>query len=94
VLVEVIIPLALRKNYTWSVPPALEQSIVPGIRVEVSLGKTKHYAGIVKRIILEKPEGLNPKDIIHFLVGMDGFLLHVHRRGSDAGSGSCQPKTE
>jgi len=67
VLVEVIIPLALRKNYTWSVPAALEQSIVPGIRVEVSLGKTKHYAGIVKKIILEKPEGFNPKDIIQVL---------------------------
>lgn len=66
-LVEVIIPLALRKNYTWSVPPALEQSIVPGIRVEVSLGKTKHYAGIVKKIIQEKPEGFNPKDIIQVL---------------------------
>lgn len=66
-LVEVIIPLALRKNYTWSVPAALERSIVPGIRVEVTLGKSKHYAGIVKRTIQEIPEGFIPKDIVQVL---------------------------
>lgn len=66
-LVEVIIPLALRKNYTWSVPSRLEEKIVPGIRVEVMLGKTKHYAGIVKKLVTQKPEGFAPKDILQVL---------------------------
>jgi len=67
VLVEVIIPLALRKNYTWSVPVALEKTIVPGIRVEVTLGKSKHYAGIVKRILSDEQKEYTPKDIVQVL---------------------------
>ena len=39
---EVIIPLSLPKNYTWSVPFEMQASIKPGIRVEVILGKHKN----------------------------------------------------
>ena len=46
--VEVIIPLALPKNYTWKVPEQFQDSIAPGIRVEVALRKNKRYAGIRK----------------------------------------------
>lgn len=67
VLVEVIIPLALRKNYTWSVPVDLADKIMPGMRVEVMLGKTKHYAGIVKKIVPATPDNFTPKDIIQVL---------------------------
>ncbi|HEY8735139.1 MAG TPA: hypothetical protein VIL90_11275, partial [Puia sp.] len=52
---EVIIPLALPKNYTWLVPDNLLEGLLPGCRVEVSL-KTKKYGGIVKRLLTEKPE--------------------------------------
>ena len=47
---EIIIPLALPKNYTWSVPAHLQETVKPGCRVEVNLGKNKKYAGIVKRL--------------------------------------------
>ncbi len=65
--VEVIIPLALPKNYTWAVPEHLQSVIQPGIRVEVVLGRNKRYAGLVKKILPAKPEAFQPKDIINVL---------------------------
>jgi len=64
---EVIIPLALPKNYTWAVPTHLQQLVQPGVRVEVVLGKQKKYAGIVKKIIHQAPERFKPKEIIQVL---------------------------
>lgn len=55
VYAEIIIPSALPKNYTWSVPADLVEFLVPGCRVEVNLGKSKKYAGIVKRLHSNKP---------------------------------------
>lgn len=74
--VEVIIPLALPKNYTWSVPAHLQPAIVPGMRVEVTLGRNKRYAGIVKRIVPE-PEAFKPKEIINLLDTEP--LVHAHQ---------------
>lgn len=65
--VEVIIPLALPKNYTWAVPEPLRGAAKPGVRVEVVLGKNKRYAGIIKKILSAKPEGFHPKDILNIL---------------------------
>lgn len=65
--VEVIIPLALPKNYTWAVPEHLREAIQPGIRVEVILGRNKRYAGIVKKILDTLPESFRPKDILNIL---------------------------
>ncbi len=59
---EIIIPLALPKNYTWQVPESFLKGLVPGCRVEVSL-KNKKYAGIVKRLFSEKPEAFDPRPI-------------------------------
>ncbi len=59
---EIIIPLALPRNYTWQVPDSLLETLQPGCRVEVSL-KNKKYAGIIKRFITEKPEAFDPRPI-------------------------------
>lgn len=59
---EVIIPLALPKNYTWSVPEQWQSQIREGCRVEVEL-KNKKYAGVVKRLHQEKPAAFEPKAI-------------------------------
>jgi len=59
---EVIIPLALPKNYTWQVPDHLAAGLQPGCRVEVSL-KNKKYAGIVKKFLADKPEAFDPRPI-------------------------------
>ena len=59
---EIIIPLALPKNYTWFIPDHLMIGLQTGCRVEVSL-KNKKYAGIVKRFIEEKPAAFDPRPI-------------------------------
>ncbi len=64
--IEVIIPLALPKNYTWSVPDRLQEQVQVGVRVEVELRK-KRYAGIVKKISREKPSSFDPKFILNVL---------------------------
>jgi len=53
---DIILPLALEKNYTYGVPIELQGLIEVGQRVEVQLGRRKIYSGIVKRIHTEQPE--------------------------------------
>lgn len=64
---EIIIPLALPKNYTWLIPDHMIETITTGCRVEVNLGKNKKYAGIVKRIHNDKPTSFEAKEIINVL---------------------------
>lgn len=64
---EIIIPLALPKNYTWAIPAEFAEGVMVGMRVEVMLGATKRYAGIIKRLYAEKPAGFNPKPILGIL---------------------------
>src|ERR1700712_911878 len=64
---EVIIPLALPKNYTWSVPESMRELVKPGIRVEVVLGKNKKYAGLIKELHNNAPQGYETKDILNVL---------------------------
>ncbi|CAN5694423.1 primosomal protein N' [soil metagenome] len=66
VYAEVILPLALPTTYTYAVPALLIDKIKKGCRVEVVLGKSKRYAGIVKSITTQVP--LHPtKDILNVL---------------------------
>lgn len=64
---EIIIPSALPKNYTWSVPAHLLDIAKVGCRVEVNLGKSKKYAGIIKSLHEDKPEFFETKDILNVL---------------------------
>ncbi|MFM2138298.1 MAG: primosomal protein [Bacteroidota bacterium] len=64
---EIIIPAALPKNYTWSVPEPLREQVRSGIRVEVNLGRSKRYAGIVKRLLDENPVQVDPKAVLSVL---------------------------
>ncbi len=63
---EVILPLALPKTYTYGVPSNFQDKITIGCRVEVILGKTKRYAGIVKSISKEAP-AYQTKSILNVL---------------------------
>ena len=65
-LAEVIIPVALPQNYTWSVPASMRDQVQIGIRVEVNLGARRRYAGIIKRLHTDKPD-FKPKPIIQVL---------------------------
>ena len=64
---EIIIPIALPKNYTWQIPESLRSEIMVGMRVEVLLGATKRYAGIVKKLNEKAPTGFTPKPILGIL---------------------------
>ncbi len=63
---EVIIPLNLPVNYTWSIPKHLMEIVQIGVRVEVQL-KNKRYSGIVKTIHQNKPEKFLPKEIVNVI---------------------------
>ena len=63
---DVIIPLALPRNYTWSVPEKWLSQVREGCRVEVEL-KNKKYAGIIRRLHNEKPAAFEPKAIGNLL---------------------------
>ncbi len=64
---EIIIPLALPRNYTWQIPPHLLDKVAEGCRVEVVLGQQKKYAGIIKTLHHQKPVAFEPKYILNVL---------------------------
>lgn len=47
---EVILPLAVKSNFTYRVPPGREEEALPGMRVLVVFGKSKLYTGIIRRV--------------------------------------------
>ena len=63
---EVILPLAIPKTYTYSVPKNLLNKIKIGCRAEVVFGKNKKYSGIIKSITHEKPS-YSTKDILNVI---------------------------
>ena len=73
---DVIIPLALPRTYTWSIPDRLKEQAQVGVRVEVELRK-KRYAGIVKRLHTHKPAAFDPKGILNVLDAAP--VLHQHQ---------------
>ncbi len=65
--VEVILPLALPKLYTYSVPNDLGLEVKPGIRVVVQFGKKKLYSAIVYRVHTNAPGAYQTKDILQVI---------------------------
>jgi primosomal protein N' (replication factor Y) (superfamily II helicase) len=63
---EILVPLALPKNYTWKITEQFIAKAQPGCRVEVML-KNKKYAGIVKTLHQQKPAAFEPKEILNVL---------------------------
>jgi len=61
--VEVLLPLAIPKTYTYSVPPYLQEKLKIGCRAEVAFGKNKKYAGIISAISGQAP-AYPTKDIL------------------------------
>ena len=61
--VDVILPLALPKTYTYYVTEEQFLKIKPGFRVTVSFGKEKIYTAIVKQIHDKIPKIYEPKPI-------------------------------
>jgi primosomal protein N' (replication factor Y) len=64
---EVILPLALPKLYTYSIPTDLTNQVSPGVRVVVQFGKKKLYSAIVYRVHENAPEEYQTKDILQVI---------------------------
>ncbi|HNV52017.1 MAG TPA: hypothetical protein PKM28_03960 [Tenuifilaceae bacterium] len=65
--VDVVLPLALPKTYTYSIPSSLAGEIKVGMRVVVSFGKKKLYAALVYRVHQHAPENYQTKDILQLI---------------------------
>ena len=61
--VDVIVPLPIASQYTYSLPPEFEESVKEGCRVVVSFGRKKFYTAIVTKVHDAAPEGYETKDI-------------------------------
>lgn len=64
---EVILPLALPKSYTYSIPSNLAGDVKVGMRVIVSFGKKKLYAAIIYKLHQQAPDKYQTKDIIQLI---------------------------
>jgi primosomal protein N' (replication factor Y) len=65
--VEVILPLAIAKNYTYRVPFQLNDAVAVGKRVVVQFGKSKLYTAIVASIGKQAPEKYEAKYLLDIL---------------------------
>lgn len=65
--VRVIVPVALPKLYTYSVPLHLKDLVQVGVRAEVQFGRSKLYAALIYQIHHKEPEEYTPKPILNVL---------------------------
>ncbi len=65
--VEVILPLAISKNYTYRVPFEMNDAVQIGKRVVVQFGKSKLYTAIIFFISEQPPEKYEAKYLIEIL---------------------------
>src|SRR5664280_135022 len=61
---DIIIPVAVKGRFTYSIPDNLRGSITPGARVLVQLGNRKLYSGIAARLHNEDPGLKNIRPIM------------------------------
>ncbi len=62
--VEVILPIAIPKPYTYYVPEELVADVQFGLRVEVQFGKSKLYTGLVISISDQPPQDYKAKAVL------------------------------
>lgn len=67
VFADVILPLNLPQVLTYGVPVEMQDLLLPGMRVELALGKNKQYSGIVERVHNERPGAYQVKPIRNIL---------------------------
>lgn len=65
--VDVIMPLPIAGQYTYSCPDEMGNRILPGCRVVVPFGRKKFYTGIVTRVHDEAPMAYETKDVSELL---------------------------
>ncbi|QQL50620.1 replication restart helicase PriA [Mucilaginibacter ginkgonis] len=65
--VEVILPLAIAKNYTYRVPFDMNDAVAIGKRAVVQFGKSKMYTAIIVAITEQAPEKYEAKYLMDLL---------------------------
>ena len=60
---DVIIPLPLQDDYTYSIPDEIVESVQVGCRVLVPFGQRKSYIGVVRRLHDNPPTGYKVKPL-------------------------------
>ena len=65
--VDIILPLNMPQALTYGIPHDWDELLLPGMRVEVALGRNKKYAGIILRLHEEAPEAYEVKPILSLL---------------------------
>ncbi len=64
---EVILPLAIAKNYTYRVPYELNDKVATGKRVVVQFGKSKLYTAVVAAVTTQAPGKYEAKYLMDIL---------------------------
>jgi primosomal protein N' (replication factor Y) len=64
---DIILPLAVKGTFTYSIPGELTGNISPGSRVLVQFGNRKLYSGIVYRIHNDTPSSVNIRPVSRIL---------------------------
>ncbi len=64
---DVVLPLALPRLYTYSIPSELSAAAAPGKRVVVQFGKQKMYSALIRNLHHNKPEAYETKPIASVL---------------------------
>lgn len=64
---DIIIPVPIRKEFTYRVPFEMNDTIFPGVRVVVPFGKSKLITGIVTKVHETVPQGYQTRYIEHVL---------------------------
>ena len=62
--VQVVLPLALPKPFTYAVPEEWVAEVAFGKRVEVQFGKSKRYSALIVGLVDEPPDRHRPKPIV------------------------------
>ena len=65
--INVILPIPLEKQFTYSVTPSEAEFLSPGMRVAVPFGKSKIYTGLVSEIHTSAPTNYDAKEIHQIL---------------------------
>lgn len=65
--VDVIVPLPVAGQYTYSVPADLEDKVKAGCRIVVPFGSKKFYTAIVTSVHQNAPETYETKDLVEVL---------------------------
>lgn len=65
--IRVIVPLALRGTFTYTVPEDIVDEVLPGKRVVVPFGPKRLYSAIVYQVDVQPSKGTKPRPIAYVL---------------------------